>query len=559
MRTDHSRRALWASVVPAIAAVGCGGGGGGGEGGGGSGTSGGEEPPIVCSVPGSPAMDDYAAGVRAARSGDATSMATLERACEAGNACACSSVGSLLEGGELVPRDVDRAITMLERGCQGADALGCYALGAALFEHREDQAERVAELYATACDDDVADACQALGRLRMSGIGGAEDQAEAVRRYESACEDGNVFACYFLGQAAARGLGMEADPVRARELLAWSCEQAQLPHACTALAELDTERRAGLLATACEGGDPMACVALEPPAPGDGTAASALALAGADTEAREIQTNDASFGGAPVGGDVDLSSLGLPRSCVGFVGREPSRVLRVPTGVDRLRLTALSDTDSVVAVRDASGRWSCADDDPGGSFHASVTLESPAPGMIAVWAGTLRPGRLSSSGSLHYESEGVEPPNPDFATPAGPQAVTIPASSRARFYQLRVINAAGVGGTIRLDGHDVWPFGPDGGQILSGENVQCALGAGAHSLEVNVTSRTRTAHGDGDPLVAVELHATAAAGGEVSDATRLFQIRWSPPEAPAQRTTTFRLSRTQAADRAQCAAPPAGG
>lgn len=559
MRTDPSRRALWAGVVTAMAAIGCGGTGGNEEGGSTAETSGGDEPPVVCTVPGAPAMDEYVAGVRAARAGDATSLTSLERACDAGNPCACSTVGSLLEGGELVPRDVDRAITMLERGCQGADAFGCYWFGAALFEHREEQAERVAELYATACDDDVADACQALGRLRMSGIGGDEDPAEAVRRYESACEDGNVFACYFLGQAAARGLGMDADPARARELLGWSCEQAQLPHACTALAELDTERRAALLGTACEGGDPMACVALEPPTPGDGTAASALALPAADAEGREIEVNTEAYGSARVGGDVDLSSLGLPRSCVGFVGREPSRVFRVPTGMDRLQLTALSDTDSVIAVRDATGRWSCADDEPGGSYHASVTLESPAPGLVAVWAGTLRPGRLSSSGSLNYETEGVEPLNPEFATPPGPQAVTIPASSRARFYQLRVINETGVGGTIRLDGHDVWPFGPDGGQILSGENVQCALAAGAHSLEVNVTSRTRTAHGDGGPLVDVELHATATAGGEISDATRLFQIRWSPPEAPATRTTTFRLSRTQAADRAQCAAPAAGG
>ena len=43
----------------------------------------------------------------------------------------------------------------------------------------------------------------------MSGIGGSEDPADAVRLYQSACEDGNVFACYFLGQAAAAGLGME--------------------------------------------------------------------------------------------------------------------------------------------------------------------------------------------------------------------------------------------------------------------------------------------------------------------------------------------------------------
>ena len=287
---------------------------------------------------------------------------------------------------------------------------------------------------------------------------------------------------------------------------------------------------------------------------GDGTAASALALPAADAEAREISTNEQSASGSQFGGDVDLSSLGLPRSCAGFVDREPSRLLRLPVGTDLLHVTASSDLDSVIAVRDAEGRWHCADDDPGGSYNASVTLRSPAPGLIAIWGGTLRPGRVS--GGLNFESEGVEPLNPDYATPSGPQAFTIPAASRARFYQLRLIGAFGVAGNVRLDGQDVWPFGPDGGQILSSERVHCLLTAGAHTLELNVSSRTRTAHGEGGPLVEVELHATATAGGEISDATRLFRIQWSPPEAPAQRTATFRLSRTQAADRAQCTATP---
>lgn len=559
MRTDQSRVVAWAWAM--IVAAGCGGPAAepvAEE------TSGGEEAPIVCSVPGAPAMEDYVAGVRLLRAGDASGMVSLERACEGGNPCACSAAGSSLESGEVVARDVDRGIALLERGCQGADAWGCYWLGAALFEHRADAVEHAAEAFATACDDDVPEACQGLGRFRMSGIGGSEDANEAVRLYESACTDGNVFACYFLGQAAAAGLGMEApDATRARELLSWACEQARLPHACTALAELDTERRGDLLRTACDGGDPAACVAIDPPAPGDGTAAEALAIPAADAEAREIRTNEWETSGRQIGGDIDLSSLGLPPSCVGFVRRRPTQTIRVPAGVDAISFTASSDGDSVIAVRDASGRWTCGDDQPGGAYHARVTLTQPPPGVVAIWAGTLRAGEVA--GGLAFTSEGVEVADAAFATPAGPQPVTIPATARTRFYKMRVVSQTGVTGTVRLDGHDLWGFGPDGGTIESDEGVQCALTAGQHTLEIVVSQRTRTAHGfDGGPLVELELHGFPAAGGAISDTSRLFRVQWSPPEAPQTRTTTFRLTRAQAADRAQCAAaapaaPPASG
>lgn len=548
MRTDLSKSALVACV--SIVAMGCG--GGASEGSGGGGTSGGEEP-IVCSVPNSPAMDDYVAGARSVRSGDASGMAAIERSCEAGNACGCSTAGLVLATGEIVGRDIDRGIGLLERGCQGGDAWGCAWLGAALFDNRADQGERVAELYATACDDGIADACGGLARLHMSGIGGTTDPEDAVRRYDAACQAGNTFACYFQGQAAQHGLGMEADATRARELLSFACEQAQMPMACTSLAEIDTENRDTLLRRACDGGDVAACVTIEPPAAGDGTAASALAIPAADAEAREVATNEEESSSTPTGGDVDLSSLGLPRTCVGFVGRDPDKLVRVPAGVDAITIRASADADSVIAVRDAAGVWHCNDDLPGGSYHAGVRLTQPAAGVIAIWAGALIAGERS--GTIDVTTEGVEPLNPTFATPARPETLRIPAASRAHFYQLRVMNAAGVGGTIRLDGHDVWPFGPDGGQVVSSENVQCLLTAAAHTLEMNVTSRARTAHGTGGgPLVTIELHATAAAGDAISDTTRLFHIQWSPPEAPAQRTATFRLSRPQAADRAQCAA-----
>jgi TPR repeat protein len=540
--------------------AGCGGGGGGApeEGGGAAATTGDEEP-IFCSVPNAPAMEDFVAGARLVRAGDPSGIVTLERACEADNACACSIAGGVLAGGEVGAADVERGLALLERGCQGADPWGCYWLGAALFEHRPSDAARASEAFATACEDEQPNACQALGRLRMSGIGGEEDAREAVRLYESACEDGVVFACHFLGQAAAAGLGMDApDPARARELLAWSCEQAQLAYSCTALAELDAERRDDLLRTACEAGDPEACVGLEVEAPpSDGAAAQALAIPAADAEARELLANDDSLSGATVGGDVDLSSLGLPRTCVGFVGREPSHLLRLPPDVDVLELEARADADSVIAVRDAAGRWRCNDDAPGGLYHARVRIAQPPAGLVAVWAGALRPGTLEGTIALH--SEGVEVADAAFATPAGPQSVTIPASARTRFYELRVISVPGVRGTVRLDGRDLWAFGPNGGTVESDEAVQCALGAGEHTLELVVGERARTAHGEhGGPLVEMELHGFAAAGGEPTAASRLVRVQWSPPEAPQTRATTFRLSRAQAADRGRCAAASGG-
>ncbi len=554
MRTDRTKSVWWAWAL--IATAGCG--GGAAEPPADQATSGGEEEPIVCSVPNSPAMEDYVAGVRLLRAHDATALTPLERACDADNACACSAAGASLASGSVVPRDVDRGIVLLQRGCQGADAWGCYWLGAAIFENRPDAASQAAEAFATACEDDVPNACQSLGRLRMSGIAGSEDPTEAVRLYEGACQNGNVFACYFLGQAAAAGLGMdEPDPARARELLAWACEQAELAYACTALAALDTERSDDLLRGACRAGDPAACVAIElEAAPSDGTAAEALALPTADAQARVITNTEGANTSATLGGDVDLSTLGLPPTCVGFVGRQPSQILQIPEAVDTLGIVASSDADSVIAVRDGAGRWHCADDQPGGAYHARVTLTPPPPGVLAIWGGTLRPGEVP--GAIDFQALGVEPLNPSYATPPGPVAVTIPASARTRFYRLRVMSRPDIAGVVRLDGEVRWSFGHDGATMVSDERLGCALTAGAHTLEVEVTERTRTAHGiDGGPLLDVELHGFTATGGEISDASRLFRIQWSPPEAPQTRTTTFRLTRAQAADRAQCAAPSA--
>jgi len=554
MRTDQTQGVVCMCALLAVA--GCGG-GGAAEPPLDDGTSGGEDP-ITCSVPNSPAMEDYIAGVRLLRAGDASALNPLERACEADNACACSAAGASLESGQVVTRDVDRGIALLQRGCQGADPYGCVWLGSAIFENRPDDLNQAGDAFAAACDDDIASACQALGRFRVSGMAGSEDPREGVRLYQSACENGDVFGCYYLGQAAAAGLGMdEPDPARARELLGWACEQAQLPHACTSLAELDTERRGDLLRSACDAGDPVACVAIEPEAPpSDGTAAEALALPTADAQARVITNTEGANTSVTLGGDVDLSTLGLPPTCVGFVGRQPSQILQIPEAVDTLGIVASSDADSVIAVRDGAGRWHCADDQPGGAYHARVTLTPPPPGVLAIWGGTLRSGEVP--GAIDFQALGVEPLNPSYATPPGPVAVTIPASARTRFYRLRVMSRPDIAGVVRLDGEVRWSFGHDGATMVSDERLGCALTAGAHTLEVEVTERTRTAHGiDGGPLLDVELHGFTATGGEISDASRLFRIQWSPPEAPQTRTTTFRLTRAQAADRSQCAAAAA--
>lgn len=534
--------------------LGCGG-GAGSEGSAGerrASSSGGEAVPR-CTVPHAPAEDVFEEAEALARDGDTVGAQRLfARACDMDNPCACTELGqSFVDPPDAsVERDASRGATLLDRGCQGGDVWGCYALGSAIWRFLPDRIEQARDLYDDACDDGVAEACSELGRFRATGIDGDRSERDALRLYDRACRDGVQHACVMLGEAYAEGIGTSRDPDRAAELLTWACDEAEIPHACAAWADLldvDDERRNELLRRACDGGHRVACDELDPAAARMGGEPALRALASSTPEARPI-ANGAQEIAAEIGGAMDLSELGLRPTCVGFVAAQPSAVLAVPEGATELRVRVHGPTDTVLAIRDPEGRWSCADDGSAGVYDASIEIGDPVAGDYLVWGGTIE--RTSVAGRLAIDAIAPEatPPVTYESLPAPePETMAMP-TRRVRFYHLELTAMPGLRGRVRVDGQEVWSFGAEGGTATL-DRVQCALGAGQHTIDLEVVQRARDARvisGEGG-LVHVVLHGRDQEGLP-DETSHLFEVDWSP-EAPARRQLAFSLSRRQAAER----------
>ena len=198
-------------------------------------TMGAYEEPITCEVPHAPAMDRFEQATRLQRSGDPGAIDAYLSACDHGNPCACTEAGeAFIEDPDR--HDVRRGLALLDRGCEDGDAWGCWAEAAALWRYQPGRVDHAAELLEDACDGGNARACGELGRFRISGLGGGVAPSDAIPLYERACQGGEPYYCYLLGQAFALGIGAHADPLRARELLTWSCDEAEIAPACTAWA-----------------------------------------------------------------------------------------------------------------------------------------------------------------------------------------------------------------------------------------------------------------------------------------------------------------------------------
>lgn len=510
-----------------------------------------------CAVPHAPAIVDFEEGMRAAREGDAErARRLLARACDADNPCACTEIGQSFVDPPDGARDPERGARLLERGCAGGDVWGCYALGSAIFRFLPDRVEHARDLFEDACEDGVPEACLEIGRFRMTGVDGDRSAMDALQFYERACTDGVEYACVVLGEAHAAGVGTRRDPLRAAELLTWACDEAGVPQACTGWANLldvDDEQRAALLRRGCEGGDPVACDALDTEGRHRGGEEALRALSARMPAARVVENGSVEIE-AMIGGGVDLATLGLRPSCVGFVDAEPDAVLSVPEGSTELTVAVRAPADAVLAIRDPAGRWTCDDDGLAGDYDPVIEIGDPMQGDYLVWAGTLdREPNLPARLVVAAVAPVVEPPPPDYDSlplPT-PENVTMP-DARLRHYQLDVTAMPGLVGRVRVDGREVWSFEARGGHATLDE-VQCALTPGMHTIDVELVQRGREARlvGGATSLVAVELRGALRRSLLEEDASRIHRIEWTPDE-PGRRQLVVQVGRQQGGDRSTC-------
>lgn len=91
------------------------------------------------------------------------------------------------------------------------------------------------------------------------------------------------------------------------------------------------------------------------------------------------------------GGELDAAAAGLGRDCIGWIDVERADVtLTYTPGQFPLYLSATSQADTTIVVRDPQGAWHCNDDMVG--LDPGVVLQRPAAGEYRIWVGTLDRG-----------------------------------------------------------------------------------------------------------------------------------------------------------------------
>ena len=133
------------------------------------------------------------------------------------------------------------------------------------------------------------------------------------------------------------------------------------------------------------------------------------------------------------GGYEDASQLG--GNCHGFVARSPDFQIDWQAGMGPLRLTTISDEDTVLVLHSPDGAWLCRGTLSDGSAPV-VALNDPAEGSYRIWVGTERelpvaPDAELVVGALLPEPEGDAPSEPEVedAGDAIAPPVAVPAQA----------------------------------------------------------------------------------------------------------------------------------
>jgi hypothetical protein len=168
-------------------------------------------------------------------SGSTDERTRYEKACDNGDAEACTNFGYMYEAGKGVKQDYRRAADLYKKACDGGNALGCNSLGGMYVTCKgvKQDYRRAADLYKKACDGGNALGCANLGWMHDTGKGVAQDYPRAIELYKKACDGGNAAGCANLGWMYYQGRGSAPDRSRARSLLEractmgnqWSCDK----------------------------------------------------------------------------------------------------------------------------------------------------------------------------------------------------------------------------------------------------------------------------------------------------------------------------------------------
>lgn len=192
-----------------------------------------------------------------------------DQACELLDMEACTILGSLYHRGEGVPRDLARAASLHERSCDGGEPIGCESLGLMYEEGAGvgvDHA-RAAEAYREACDRGLASGCHRIGLMLQGGSGVAASPEAALAYFTRACDGGELTACVNLGVGYEVGEGVAQDASAAFALYEHACDNGEML-GCVNLGSLyrtgrgvtqDPRAATSLYRRACDAGEALGC------------------------------------------------------------------------------------------------------------------------------------------------------------------------------------------------------------------------------------------------------------------------------------------------------------
>jgi len=199
-------------------------------------------------------------------------LGTLERSCALGSDDGCHQFATALVAGNLGRRDVGRGLRVHHRACSNGSARACGSLGSVLVSIRKPAAiSRGASYLEKACAGGYLDSCGSLAIIEASGAGSrAKNPERAATIARDACEKRNALSCGVLGALKVRGLGVAKDEASGVKLLAVACNAGEAS-GCTNLGichyngtgvARDIHKATELFEKGCGGGNKQACTIL---------------------------------------------------------------------------------------------------------------------------------------------------------------------------------------------------------------------------------------------------------------------------------------------------------
>jgi len=193
----------------------------------------------------------------------------FKQACDKGSAVACDNLGAMLVEGKGVPKDVHRALELFSQGCEGGDPRGCTSLGR-MYANRIGVARDdslAIQLFTRGCNGGDARGCTFLAFMHEAGTGVVKDNRQAVKFFTQGCSGGVADACVMLGLMYANGRGVTPDVDQSVRFYTQGCEgghaigcvQLGLMYARGLGVAHDPHRAIQLFGQGCEAGDKRGC------------------------------------------------------------------------------------------------------------------------------------------------------------------------------------------------------------------------------------------------------------------------------------------------------------